>query len=203
MKRYLNDIIIEPIKIESWLPDRCLNSSVFFDPKTTGPESGCPSIHLGKEHSREMLEEIYRETITTYGGCGFIAWNKQKVVAYHNFFPSDMAQKIKFYGWGSALSSERTLIHNCLTITKGPFLRTGIATHLVNESLNWARIHDWERFQVNLVLPDCEKGWKLDQKSCLSFWKKFGFVIDQEHEADKETKSFYGAEKRYSLQLLL
>jgi hypothetical protein len=54
-----------------------------------------------------------------------------------------------------------------------------------------------------LVLPDCEKGWQSDQKSCLSFWERFGFKIFKEYEADKGTKQFYGVSRRYSIYLPL
>ncbi|HUX94170.1 MAG TPA: hypothetical protein VMV47_00445, partial [Bacteroidales bacterium] len=92
---------------------------------------------------------------------------------------------------------------NCLTIVKGDYLRKGISSRLVKESIYWAKTNDWKRFEVHLVLPDCEKGWQSDQKSCLSFWQRFGFNIFKEYDADKETEQYYGVTKRYSLYLPL
>jgi GNAT superfamily N-acetyltransferase len=104
-------------------------------------------------------------TIDKYGGCGFVAWDKGKIIAYHNFFPMEIAQKIKFYGHGfGSPQPDKTLVHNCLTIVKGDYLRKGIASRLVKESINWAKTNDWKRFEVHLVLPDCAKGWQSDQK---------------------------------------
>jgi len=199
-----DSIVIKPISPDEWLPDRCLNGIEPFDPNCHPPESGCPGINYYKKNNRETLEQLYQLTISKYGGCGFIAWEKEKIIAYHNFFPSAIAQKNKFYGHGfdSGQFSE-TLIHSCLTIVKGDYLRNGISSRLVRESVDWARANNWKRFEVHLVLPDCEKGWLSDQKSCLSFWERFGFRIFKEYAADKETERFYGVTKRYSVYLSL
>ena len=200
----IDTITIKPIRLDEWLPDRCLNGLEPFDPNSHLPESGCPSINYSLKNNRETLEQLYQLSINKYGGCGFIAWDKDKIIAYHNFFPSEVAQKTKFYGYGSdSIQSDRILIHNCLTIVKGNYLRKGISSRLVKESIDWARTNDWKRFEVHLVLPDCEKGWRSDQKSFLSFWERFGFRIFKEYEADKGTEQFYGVTKRYSMYLPL
>ncbi|MCK9207067.1 MAG: GNAT family N-acetyltransferase [Salinivirgaceae bacterium] len=199
-----DSITIRPIRVDEWLPDRCLNGLGPFDPNYHLPESGCPSINYSQKSNRKTLEQLYQLTIDKYGGCGFVAWDKDKIIAYHNFFPLEIAQKNKFYGYGfDSLQLDNTLIHNCLTIVKGDYLRKGISSRLVKESINWARVNNWKRFEVHLVLPDCEKGWQSDQKSCLPFWKKFGFKIFKEYDADKATKQFYGVTKRYSMYLSL
>lgn len=199
------DIVsIRPIKLNEWLPDRCLNFSEPFDPKSYLPESGCPSLNYNRKMSRETLVQLYQLSINTFGGCGFVAWDKDKVIAYHNFFPAEIAQNIKFYGYGfDSARSEATLVHHCLTIVKGDYMRKGISSRLVKESIHWGKINRWKRFEVHLTLPDCEKGWRSDQKSCLSFWKQFGFRIFQEYDADEETERFYGVTKRYSMYLPL
>jgi GNAT superfamily N-acetyltransferase len=200
----IDTIKIKPIKPDEWIPDRCLNGLEPFDPNNSTPESGCPSLNYFQKNSRETLEQLYRLTIKNYGGCGFIAWDNDKIIAYHNFFPSEIAKKIRFYGCGfDSLQPGKTLIHNCLTIVKGDYLRKGISSRLVKESIDWAKTNGWKRFVVHLVLPDCEKGWQSDQKSCLSFWERFGFRIFLEHPADKETEEFYGVTKRYSMYLPL
>lgn len=199
-----DSITIRPIRVEEWLPDRCLNGLEPFDPNCHLPESGCPSINYSQKSNRETLEQLYQLAIDKYGGCGFVAWDKDKIIAYHNFFPLEIAQNNKFYGYGfDSLQPDYTLIHNCLTIVKGDYLRKGISSRLVKESINWARVNNWKRFEVHQVLPDCEKGWQSDQKSCLSFWKRFGFKTFKEYDADKATKQFYGATKRYSMFLSL
>lgn len=199
-----NKITITPINVDEWLPDRCLNRSEPFDPKAYPPASGCPSLNYFQKISRESLEQIYQLAINKYGGCGFVAWINERVVAYHNFFPVEMAKKIKFYGSGfDSPRPKKTLIHNCLTIIKGKYLRKGISSRLVKKSIEWARTNNWKRFEVHLVLPDCEKGWQSDQKSCLSFWERFGFRVFKEYEADKETRQHYGVTKRYSIFLPL
>jgi len=197
-------IIIKPIRLDEWLPDRCLKGLAPFDPKSHLPESGCPSINYSQKNNRETLEQLYHLTINKYSGCGFVAWNEDKIIAYHNFFPLEIAQRIRFYGYGlDSIHPDKILIHNCLTIVKGDYLRKGISGRLVKESIDWARTNDWKRFEVHLVLPDCEKGWQSDQKSCLSFWERFGFRIFKEYDADKETERFYGVTKRYSMYLPL
>jgi len=200
----IDSITIKPIKADEWLPDRCLNGLEPFDPDSHLPEFGCPSINYFQKNSRETLEELYHLTIRKYGGCGFIAWDGDKIIAYNNFFPLGIAHKIKFYGFGLEKSQpDKTLIHNCLTIVKGDYLRKGISSRLIKESITWAKENNWKRFEVHMVLPDCENGWHSDQKSCLSFWMKFGFKIFKEYSADKATKKFYGVTKRYSMFLTL
>lgn len=199
-----DSIAIRPIRAEEWLPDRCLTITGPFDPKCYLPESGCPGLNYSQKGNRENLEQVYRSAIDKYGSCGYVAWDNDKIVAYHNFFPFEVAHKMRFYGSGSgSCPSDRTLIHNCLTIVKGDYLRNGISSRLVKESLNWAGANHWKRFEVHLVLPDCDKGWQSDQKSCLSFWEKFGFEKFKEYDADETTKKFYGVTKRYSLYLSL
>jgi len=200
----IDTIKIKPIRLYEWLPDRCLNGLEPFDPNFHLPESGCSSINYFQKSNRETLEQLYQMTIDKYGGCGFVAWDKDKIIAYHNFFPLELAQKVKFYGYGfDSLQPDKTLVHNCLTIVKGDYLRKGISSRLVKESIYWAKTNNWKRFEVHLVLPDCEKGWQSDQKSCLSFWQRFGFNIFKEYDADKETEQYYGVTKRYSLYLPL
>lgn len=197
-------IIVKPIRPEEWLPDRCLHGSEAFDPACNEPAAGCPNFNYGKQNTRRLLEQLYQSAISEYGGCGFIAWEKEKIIAYHNFFPAGIAQKVKFYGWGDdPTTPPGTLIHHCLTIVRGDYRRKGICRRLVNESIKWAMSANWKRFEVHSVLPDCEKGWLSDQKSCISFWKQLGFREFREYDADKETELFYGVKKRYSLYLPL
>jgi GNAT superfamily N-acetyltransferase len=195
-------ITIKPISLHEWLPDRCLNGSKPFNPAAERPQFGCPSLNYFKRNNRDTLEQLYQLALGKYGCCGFIAWVNNQIVGYHNFFSSELAQKIKFYGFGmEPNSSPKTLIHNCLTVVKGDYLRKRIGSKLVKESLNWAKMHGWERFEVHLVLPDCEKGWQSDQKSCVTFWERFGFNIYKEYEADNDTQKYYGVTKRYSMYL--
>ena len=200
----LDEIIIKPIQLDEWLPDRCLTGAEPFDPGSYLPESGCQSINFSVKNDRETLEHLYRSTINKYGGCGFVAWEKDKIIAYHNFFPLEIAQKIRFYGYGSdTIRFDGTLVHNCLTIVKGNYLRKGICSRLVEMSIDWAKANGWKRFEVHRVLPDCEKGWQSDQKSCLSFWERFGFKVFKEYNAGKEVKKYYGVTKNYSMYLSL
>ncbi|MGV8094470.1 MAG: GNAT family N-acetyltransferase [Mangrovibacterium sp.] len=197
-------IEIRPIKLDEWLPDRCLNGIEPFDPNSNLPETGCPSLNYLKKNNRETLEQLYELTIDRYGGCGFVAWDEDKIIAYHNFFPQEIAKQIKFYGYGfDSPQADNTLIHHCLTIVKGDYLRKGISSRLVKESIAWARSNEWKRFEVHFVLPDCERGWQSDQKSCISFWERFGFSIFKEYDADPETRKYYGVTKRYSVYLQL
>jgi GNAT superfamily N-acetyltransferase len=199
-----DSIAIRPIRMDEWLPDRCLRGKGPIDPNSYAPESGCPGINYFKKNDRESLEQLYQLTISKYGGCGFVAWEKGKIIAYHNFFPSEIAHEIKFYGYGSDSDlSAGTLVHNCLTIAGGEYVRKGIASRLVRESVDWAGTNGWKKFEIHLVLPDCEKGWTSDQKSCLSFWERFGFKVYKEYDADKVTGQYYGVTKIFSMYLLL
>jgi len=197
-----NTIEIRPIKLDEWLPDRCLIGTEPFDPESTSPETGCSSLNCFRKNNREALVELYESTINKYGTCGFVAWDNDKVVAYHNFFPKEEAERIKFYGFNSD-STGKILVHNCLSIIKGDYLRKGISSRLVQESITWAKANGWDSFEVNLVLPDCERGWQSSQKSCLSFWKRFGFKVFKEYEADDATRIYYGVSKMYSIYLPL
>jgi hypothetical protein len=200
----IDSIIIKPIRLDEWLPDRCLNVTKPFNPIYSIPESGCPSINFCQKNSRKTLEQLYQLTINKYGECGFVAWDNDKVIAYHNFFPLEVAQKIRFYGYtSSSTPSDKVLIHNCLTIGKGSYSRKGICSRLVKASIDWAKTNNWKRFEVHLVLPDCEKGWQSGQKSCLTFWDQLGFRVFKEYDADKETKEYYGVTKCYSMYLSL
>jgi len=200
----IDSIKIKPIKPDEWIPDRCLNGLEPFDPNNHMPESGCPSLNYFQENNRASLEQLYKVAINKYGGCGFVAWDNNKIIAYNNFFPIEVAKQIKFSGHGfDSTYNDKTLIHNCLTIVKGDYLRKGISSRLIKTSIDWAKANDWKRFEVHLVLPDCEKGWQSDQKSCLSFWEQFEFRIFKEYEADAETKQYYGVTKRYSIYLPL
>lgn len=195
-------IEIRPIRPDEWLPDRCLTGSEPFDPGLCLPEAGCPSLNRTGKNTRRSLVQLYESTIEKYGACGFIAWHKNKVIAYHTFFPKEVAERIKFYGYGSE-SPDTTLIHNCLTIIKGNYLRKGISSRLVKESINWAKNNGWKRFEVHLVLPDCKKGWQSNQKGCLSFWEQFGFRVYKEYEAEDNIKEYYKVTKIYSVYLPL
>lgn len=119
------------------------------------------------------------------------------------FFPQKIAQKIKFYGWGKVKPEQSgTLVHHCISMVQNPNYRhKGIGACLVKHSLEWAKVHKWKRYEVHRVLPDTDKGIANEQKSTLSFWKKFGFSIMREEKADEKTKKYYGIGKRYSLAL--
>jgi hypothetical protein len=198
-------IEIRPIKVDEWLPDRCLKGMGPFDPACHLPQAGCPSLNYFREIGREGLVQLYTSVIEQYGCCGFVAWDGGKVIAYHNFFPLEVAKEVKFYGYDGAepYLSEKTLVHNCLTIVRGGYLRKGISGRLVGGSVSWAKSNGWKRFDVHMVLPDCEKGWQSDQKSCLPFWERLGFEVFSEYPADSETQKFYGVTKRYSMCLHL
>lgn len=199
-----DDIEIRRVKLDEWLPDRCLNGAEPFDPNTNLPQTGCSSLNCFKKNNRKALVQLYDSTIKKYGTCGFVAWYKNKVIAYINFFPKEEADRIKFYGYGfNSDSPEKTLVHNCLTIVKGDYLRKGISSRLVENSIAWGKANGWERFEVHSVLPDCEKGWQSSQKSCLSFWKRFGFKVFKKYDANDATRNYYGVTKIYSIYLPL
>ncbi len=192
---------IRPISSDEWLPDRCLGGGKPFDPKANQSESGCTSLDEFYTHgSREKLEGIYRKTIEQFGGCGFVTWEGDKVVAYHNFFPREMAQETRFFGWGAEEDTfPKTLVHNCLTMVRDGYFRKGICSSLVEHSLKWAKENGWKRFEVHLVLPDCENGWQGEQKTCRSFWEKLDFQVYRTQEANEDTRRIYGVDMRFSM----
>jgi len=204
-KMNTSEFVIRPISFDEWLPDRCLGGGQPFDPNAYSPEAGCSSLDWFYTHgSREKLEQIYREAIQDYGGCGFVTWDGNKVIAYHTFFPRKIAQKIKFFGWGTQEDTQKnTLVHNCITMVRGAYFRKGICSNLVRHSLKWAKENGWSRFEVHLVLPDCEEGWKSEQKTCRTFWEKLGFQVYRTEEADEGTRNAFSVDKRYSMYLTL
>lgn len=221
------DLDIRPITMDEWLPDRCLGGGKPIDPSKLTLQAGCTSLclfytatalgisrqesltqpadEIKKKADREpacrsMLVELYRETIEKHGGCGFVAWYEGKIVGYHNFFPRNIARRIKFFGWGEDIdSSKLTLIHNCITHIRGDYRRKKIGTRLARTSLTWAKENGWERFEVHLVLPDVENGFRNEQKSCRTFWEKLGLTVFRTFSSDEETQKVYGVPVRHSM----
>ena len=145
-----------------------------------------------------------RQALEQCRGCGFVTWENDNVVAYHNYFPREMAQQIKFFGWGTDEGVyENTFVHNCLTMVRGRYFRQGICSRLVEHSLAWAKDNGWRRFEVHFVLPDCEKGWQGEQKTCRTFWEKLDFQAYRQEKADEETVGIFGVDRRYSMFLAL
>jgi GNAT superfamily N-acetyltransferase len=195
---------IEPIRAEVWLPDRCMPSGEPLDPKTVVCEAGCPSLHsFYTKGSREKLETLYRKVLDRTGCCGFVAWVGGRVVGYNNFFPREVAQDIKFYGWGRPEDdTPLTLVHNCISIIRNAdYRRKHVGTRLIGRSLDWAKQNGWKRFEVHLVLPDIPAGFQNDQKSCQTFWNTLGFKVFRTEEACQETRDVYGVNRRYSMVL--
>jgi len=220
------EIDIRPITMDEWLPDRCLGGGKPIDPATLTPEAGCSSLcwfytgmglglsreqclarplgEIKKEADyepacREMLVELYRETIEQYGGCGFVAWLDGKIVGYHNFFPREISCRIRFFGWGEDEDdAPSTLVHNCITHIRGDYSRKKIGTRLARASLSWAKDNGWKRFEVHLVLPDVDDGFRSEQKSCRTFWEKLGLTVYRTRE-DKEAQEAYGVPVRHSM----
>ena len=197
----ISKLEIKPISVDEWLPDRCLVWDEPFDPGENEPQAGCASLERFCTHgNRSKLENIYKEAIGSFGGCGFVVWEKKKVVAYHTFFPREMAQRIKFFGWGVEKDIlPQTIVHNCITSIRGPYRRKGIGSSLIKHSLKWCKEQGWKRFEVHLVLPDCAEGWKGEQKTCKTFWDKLGFKVFRTEDVDEETKNHFGVDERYSM----
>lgn len=193
-----NLITIKPISPHQWVPDRCLIYTEPFDPREHPPECGCPGINYSKVNSRRSLEQLYESTTRSYGCCGFVAWAGTSVIAYHTFFPGEVASSIGFFGSRTGCQPG-TLISSCLSVVKGEYRRKGVASSLIHESLTWAQQNGWQRFEVHDVLPDCEKGWASEQKSCLTFWEKCGFRVFNHYPAGDETKKHYNVSSRFSL----
>lgn len=196
---------IRPISLDEWLPDRCLGGGIPLDPKDLFAEAGCSSLNWFYTYGiREKLVKIYREAIEEYGGCGFVAWLNNKIVGYHNFFPREMARKIKFFGWGKQEdASPYTLVHNCVTHIRGGYSRKKIGTRLVKHSLSWGKQNGWKRFEVHLVLPDIEDGYRNEQKSCRTFWEKLGLTVFRTEPASERTRNCYSVDVRYSMAVNL
>lgn len=199
-----------PICAEEWLPDRCMSIKEPLDIGNLIPQYGCPNLLFGKSQiqNRIEFEEFYSNVLNRYACCGFVAWEKGRVIGYTNFFPHGIARKIKFYGWGGTDGEQPdTLVHYCISIVQYPDYRhKGIGSSLVRYALvryalEWAKTHQWKRYEVHRVLPDVNKGVENEQKSVLSFWRKFRFSVIGEEEADEAIRKFYGVDKRYSLAL--
>ena len=196
---------IRPVHAAEWLPDRCMS---MMDPLAIShltPQCGCPGLLSGKSpiRNRTDFEDFYSYVLNRFSCCGFVAWEKNRIIGYTNFFPHAIAREIKFYGWGGEEEVQPgTLVHHCISIIRNPdYRRKGIGSGLIRHSLEWARMHGWKRYEVHCVLPDTDQGAPSEQKSILSFWRKSGFTITREEEADEETRKCYGAVKRYSLAL--
>ena len=196
---------VEYRKIDSdqWLPDRCLSMNQPFDPKSSQPEAGCPSLSwYYTKINRHILEGLYQEVIGRFGCCGFVAWQGNLIVGFHNFFPRELANRVKFYGWGKDQDEKitRTLVHNCISIVNSPFYRRKhIGTNLIQCSLEWGKQNKWERFVVHNVLPDNEKAFHSEQKSCVTFWRNFGFKIYRKEKAVEGLREKYGIKQMFSL----
>lgn len=196
---------VRPICAGEWLPDRCMSVKEPLAIHNLAPQYGCPGLLFGEPgiRNRTEFEEFYRNILNRFACCGFIAWEKDKVIGYMNFFPHIIAQKMKFYGWGETEGEQPdTLIHHCISLVQSMNHRhKGIGADLTRHTLEWAKAHKWKRYEVHRVLPDIDAGITNEQKSAVSFWRKFGFSIIGEEEADEETKKLYGADTRYSMAL--
>lgn len=195
---------IRPIRAGEWLPDRCMPSGEPLDPKTVTREAGCSSLNsFYTKGSREKLETLYRKVLDCTGCCGFVAWIGGRIVGYNNFFPREVAQDIEFYGWGRQEDdTSSTLVHNCISIIRNAdYRRKRIGTSLIACSLDWAKQNGWKRFEVHLVLPDIPAGFENEQKSCQTFWEKFGFEVFRSEESSVETKNAYEVDVRHSMAL--
>ena len=197
---------IRPINPEEWLPDRCMSFEMPFDPKTSNPKAGCASLEgYYTKGSRKRLVSLYQTVLNNIGCCGFVAWKNGGVVGYNNFFPKEIAQITRFYGWGTEQNARySTLVHHCISLVQNPdYRRKGIGTGLISRSLDWAKQNGWHEFEVHNVLPDNQPGYKYEQKGCVGFWQRFGFEIIRSEAADPETKSMYGVSIRHSMALPL
>ena len=177
------DYEIRPISPAEWLPDRCLPPGAPLDPAEMKPEHGCGSLaeHCEKfmPGSRRLLEGLYRDTIDRFGCCGFVAWSEDRIVGYNNFFPREVAQDVRFHGWGTHEDKEpQTLVHNCVSVLRNSaYRRKGIGTNLIQKSLSWGKANAWKRFEVHQVMPDAPANFENMQKSAVSFWQKLGFDV--------------------------
>jgi len=197
---------IKPIRLEEWLPDRCMPAGGPIDPAILDPEPGCHSLNqCCTKGSRDRLVELYTEAVGRAGCCGFIAWTGDRIAGYNTFFPREMAVRMRFFGWGKGSgSSTSTLVHHCISITQNSkYRRQGIGTDLIARTLDWSAEQGWERFEVHMVLPDTHEGYTREQKSCRSFWERFGFEVTRTFEADPDTRVLYGVGLRFSMRLEL
>ena len=198
---------IRPIRADEWLPDRCLSMDEPFDPRGAAPRHGCPSLllHGSRIRNRIEFEKFYHSVLNRFSGCGFVAWENGGVIGYTNFFPQQTARKLRFYGWGETKGDQPgALVHHCISIVRNTnYRRKGIGTQLLQHSLHWAKRAGWIRYEVHNVLPDGDNVFAHEQKAAVSFWRKFGFAVIREQDADAETIRRYGAKKRYSLALNL
>jgi len=198
---------IRPIRAEEWLPDRCMALPEPLDTRALAPQHGCPGLLFGGQHIRNRgeFEKFHLDVLTRFSCCGFMAWEKGKVLGYITFFPHEIARRIRFFGWGCTEENlAGTLVHQCISLVRNArYRRRGIGSALVQHALEWGKANNWKRYAVHRVLPESDKGITAEQKSALPFWSKFGFRVTREEEADAETRKAYGVESRYSLALEL
>ncbi|HKI47285.1 MAG TPA: GNAT family N-acetyltransferase [Balneolales bacterium] len=197
---------IRPINPEEWLPDRCMSFEMPFNPKISTQKAGCASLEgYYTKGSRKRLMSLYQTVLNNIGCCGFVAWENGCVVGYNNFFPSEIAQITRFYGWGTGKDVKySTLVHHCISLVQNPdYRRKEIGTGLINRSLDWAKQNGWHIYEVHNVLPDSPTGYKYEQKGCLGFWRRFGFEVTCSVPADPDTETMYGVSVRHSMALHL
>lgn len=170
---------IRPICLDEWLPDGCMGYGEAIDPATDSPGSGCDSLQPYTQGDRDRLIGMYRQVLEQHGCCGFVAWIGDRIAGYNNFFPREWADRIRFYGSGTAEDrSPDTLVHNCISIKANTkYRRRGIGSSLIRRSLGWGRDNGWDRFEVHLVTEDSPEGFAGEQKSCRTFWEKLGFQV--------------------------
>lgn len=196
---------IRPIRPHEWLPDRCMPDGEPLDPARLTPQCGCPSLseHCEKfaPSSREKIVSLYEDALARFGCCGFVAWAGERVAGYINFFPREIANNVRFYGWGTPEdTASLTFFHNCISIPRNSdHRRKGIGTALLRHSLQWGKDNGWKRMEVHFVLPEVEGGFAKEQKSGQTFWEKLGFHVFKTIPACDATKKLYGVDERYSM----
>ena len=179
-KQGMHETDIRPIMADEYLPDRCMRPQP-LDPRTAKRQQGCTSLSRAGNLGTD-LQTFFTGVLKAYEGCGFVAWDGPLVVGHITFFPTEVADRVRFWGWGhNDIPSRRALVINCITLCENhKYRKKGIGTKLAQVSVDWAHTHDWPRIEVHRVYTGegtCSPAWGGLQKGCKPFWDSIGFEV--------------------------
>jgi len=206
----LDNIVIEPMA-EEFFPWRCLHSGPLSrDTIDLWPVGGQIPWERYRRRNVPLLVRLTR----TYGACGIVALDGNRIVGHLRFYPktvlgltgtgnlclqqdypsgpADAFAEKKFPS--PARIKDRTLSVHCLMtgcsqLKENPFQRKGIGTRMAIALIRWAKANGWERIEAG-AFEDLPIIYETTGSAGRTFWEKLGFsMVDRHPHPDLRDRS--------------
>jgi hypothetical protein len=178
-----------------------------FDPKESAPMCGCPGINRGCANSRESLVGLYREAIHLYGGCGFVAWDRGKAVAYHTFlFVRNGAKNDILRPWRGFGVRARDAWSICCPHHRAVRIsaQRAYARALCRNRSLWASSRDFKKFMVQRRCPTVRRAGGRNKKAAFLSWNAVRLSIRERIRGRRSDAAIStGRRRAFSLSLPL